>query len=84
MKASDIRAKSADEMNDQLIALKKEQFNMRFQRAAGQLETVGRVKAVRRDIARIKTVMGQVATGKGAVAPKAAPAAPAKTKAKRK
>lgn len=59
MKAEDIRAKSADELNDQLLQLKKEQFNLRFQRASGQLENTARVRAVRRDIARIKTVLGQ-------------------------
>lgn len=59
MKPEDIRAKSADELNDQLLQLKKEQFNLRFQRASGQLENTARVRAVRRDIARIKTVLGQ-------------------------
>jgi large subunit ribosomal protein L29 len=59
MKAADVRAKTADELNDQLLALKKEQFNLRFQRASGQLENTARVREVRRDIARIKTVLGQ-------------------------
>jgi large subunit ribosomal protein L29 len=59
MKPEDIRAKSADELNDQLLQLKKEQFNLRFQRASGQLENTARVRAVRRDIARIKTVLGE-------------------------
>lgn len=59
MKPEDIRAKSADELNDQLLQLKKEQFNLRFQRASGQLESTARVRTVRRDIARIKTVLGE-------------------------
>jgi large subunit ribosomal protein L29 len=59
MKASDVRAKTADELKDQLVDLKKEQFNLRFQRATQQLEKPARVKEVRREIARIKTVLGQ-------------------------
>lgn len=58
-KATDFRAKSADELKDQLLQLKKEQFNLRFQRASGQLENTARVREVRRDIARIKTILGQ-------------------------
>jgi len=61
-KATDFRAKSVDELNDQLIQLKKEQFNLRFQKASGQLENTARVLQVRRDIARIKTILGQRAT----------------------
>ncbi|WP_029355709.1 50S ribosomal protein L29 [Bosea sp. 117] len=60
-KASDIRTKTADELADELLALKKEQFNLRFQRATGQLENTARVRQVRRDIARIKTVAAQKA-----------------------
>ena len=59
MKASDVRAKSKDELNTQLAELRKEQFNLRFQRASGQLENTSRVRAVRRDIARIMTALGQ-------------------------
>ncbi|KKB77345.1 50S ribosomal protein L29 [Devosia limi DSM 17137] len=59
MKASDVRAKTADELKDQLVDLKKEQFNLRFQRATQQLESPGQVKKVRRDIARIKTILGE-------------------------
>ncbi|ACI98150.1 MULTISPECIES: 50S ribosomal protein L29 [Rhodospirillales] len=58
-KATDIRTKSADELNEQLLQLKKEQFNLRFQRASGQLENTARVREVRRDIARIKTILGE-------------------------
>jgi len=59
MKASDVRSKTADELNDQLVDLKKEQFNLRFQRATQQLEKPAQVKSVRRDIARIKTIMAE-------------------------
>jgi large subunit ribosomal protein L29 len=56
MKPEEIRAMTADQLDDQLVKLKKEQFNLRFQRASGQLENTSRVREVRRDIARIKTV----------------------------
>jgi len=59
MKASDVRSKTADELKDQLVDLKKEQFNLRFQRATQQLEKPTEVKKVRRDIARIKTILGE-------------------------
>jgi large subunit ribosomal protein L29 len=59
MKASDVRAKTADELKDQLVDLKKEQFNLRFQRATQQLEKPAQVKSVRRDIARIKTILAE-------------------------
>jgi len=59
MRAEDVRAKTTDELLDALRALKKEQFNLRFQRATGQMENTARVRVVRRDIARIKTVLGQ-------------------------
>ena len=59
MKAADIRTKTLDELNDELSNLKKEQFNLRFQRASGQLENTSRVRQVRRDIARIKTIAAQ-------------------------
>lgn len=65
-KASDFRTKTADELNDQLGSLKKEQFNLRFQRATGQLENTARVKEIRRDIARIKTIARQKAAEKKA------------------
>ncbi len=57
MKAEDLRAKSADELNEELLGLKKEASNLRFQRATGQLENTSRVRQVRHDIARIKTVL---------------------------
>jgi large subunit ribosomal protein L29 len=59
MKAADIRARSEDELKTQLGDLQKEAFNLRFQKASGQLENTGRVREVRRDIARIKTIIGQ-------------------------
>lgn len=57
MKAQDIRDKTPDQLNEELLKLKKEQFNLRFQAATGQLEKTSRVKEVRRDIARIKTIL---------------------------
>jgi large subunit ribosomal protein L29 len=59
MKATDVRAKTDDELKSELEQLGKEAFNLRFQRASGQLENTSRVRHVRRDIARIKTVLGQ-------------------------
>ncbi|MCG8510133.1 MAG: 50S ribosomal protein L29 [Rhodospirillales bacterium] len=59
MKPADIRAKSDDELKDQLVDLRKEAFNLRFQAASGQMENTARVRQVRRDIARIKTVLGE-------------------------
>jgi large subunit ribosomal protein L29 len=58
-KADDFRAKTADELNTQLSSLKKEQFNLRFQRANGQVENTGRIRVLRRDIARIQTVLNE-------------------------
>ncbi|MDJ0685571.1 MAG: 50S ribosomal protein L29 [Alphaproteobacteria bacterium] len=58
-KAEDLRQKTDDELGDQLLDLKKEQFNLRFQAASGQLENTARVREVRRDIARIKTMLGE-------------------------
>jgi large subunit ribosomal protein L29 len=55
LKSEDLKAKTADELDDELIKLKKEQSNLRFQRATGQLANTSRVREVRRDIARIKT-----------------------------
>jgi large subunit ribosomal protein L29 len=63
MKADDIKQMTADQLDDQLVKLKKEQFNLRFQRASGQLENTSRVREVRRDIARIKTVQTQKRNG---------------------
>ena len=59
MKAEELRTQSLDQLSDRLASLKKEQFNLRFQAATGQLEKTARVREVRRDIARIKTVAAQ-------------------------
>ena len=63
MKAADARAMSPDQLNDELAKLKKEQFNLRFQKATGQMEKTARVRQIRRDIARIKTVAAEKAAG---------------------
>jgi large subunit ribosomal protein L29 len=59
MKAGELRTKSEDELKDSLLGLRKEAFNLRFQRASGQLENTARIRQVRRDIARIKTILRQ-------------------------
>ncbi|MDP6708802.1 MAG: 50S ribosomal protein L29 [Alphaproteobacteria bacterium] len=59
MKAEELRGKTVDELDDELLKLRREQFNLRFQQATGQLENTTRVRQVRRDIARIKTVLQQ-------------------------
>jgi large subunit ribosomal protein L29 len=59
MKAGDVRAKTDDELKSQLEQLAKERFNLRFQKASGQLENTTRVRQVRRDIARIKTILSE-------------------------
>jgi large subunit ribosomal protein L29 len=59
MKAADVRAKTDDELKSELDQLAKERFNLRFQKASGQLENTSRVRQVRRDIARIKTILAQ-------------------------
>jgi large subunit ribosomal protein L29 len=66
MKADDLRAMTLDQLEDEVLKLKKEQFNLRFQRATGQLENTARVREVRRDIARIKTIATQKRQGSGA------------------
>ena len=71
MKADDLRSMTLDQLEDEALKLKKEQFNLRFQRATNQLENTARVRVVRRDIARIKTVAAQKRSGAPAPAPKA-------------
>jgi large subunit ribosomal protein L29 len=66
MKAADVRAKSPDQLKDELVSLKKEQFNLRFQKATGQLEKTARVKEVRKDIARIRTILAEKPASKKA------------------
>ena len=63
MKNSDVKAMTPDQLKDELIKLKKEQFNLRFQKATGQIENTARVRKIRRDIARIKTSQQQRAQG---------------------
>jgi large subunit ribosomal protein L29 len=79
MKIEDIRAMSLDQMDDEVLKLKKERFNLRFQKATGQLENTARVRLVRRDIARLKTVAAMKRAG-AEPASAAAPKAKAKTK----
>jgi large subunit ribosomal protein L29 len=62
MDIADVRAKTVDELKDELETLKKEQFNLRFQRATQQLESTARVRQVRRDVARVKTVLREKRT----------------------
>jgi len=78
VRASDLRTRTPDELSDQLEALGKETFNLRFQRASGQLENTSRFRQVRREIARIKTVLGARSRGEAVAAP-----APAATPARR-
>jgi large subunit ribosomal protein L29 len=63
MKSADVRAMTLDQLDDEVLKLKKEQFNLRFQRATGQLENTSRVRVIRRDIARMKTIATQKRAG---------------------
>src|SRR6476660_7846543 len=83
MKVADVRAMTLDQLDDEVLKLKKEQFNLRFQRATGQLENTARVRTIRRDIARMKTIAAQKRAGMPEPAPKAdaAPAPAKKSKA---
>ena len=82
MKVADVRAMTIDQLDDEVLKLKKEQFNLRFQRATGQLENTARVRIIRRDIARMKTIAAQKRVGAPEPAPKAeaAPAPAIKTR----
>ena len=87
MKIGDVRAMTPDEVEDKIHELKKEQFNLRFQRATGQLESTSRVRAVRRDIARLITVAAERRQGKTIAAKPSTPAKekkPAAEKAEKK
>jgi large subunit ribosomal protein L29 len=85
MKTAELRAKTPDELQQSLMDLRKEQFNFRFQKTTGKIENTARIRVVRRDIAKIKTLLNELKSGKAPVA-KAAKAkatkAPAKKKAK--
>jgi len=85
MKAVDVRAMTLDQIDDEVLKLKKEQFNLRFQRATGQLENTARVRVIRRDVARLKTIAAQKRAGTEPVvaADSAAPAAEAAPKPKK-
>jgi len=73
MKPGDARAMTVDQLDDEALRLKKEQFNLRFQRATGQLENTARVRQVRRDIARIKTIVAEKRLGQQPSAPATTP-----------
>jgi len=73
MKAADVRAMTLDQLDDEVLKLKKEQFNLRFQRATGQLENTSRVRVSRRDIARMKTIAAQKRVGMPEPVAKASP-----------
>ena len=82
MKAAQVRDMTSDQLGDELVKLKKEQFNLRFQAASGQLENTARVRQIRRDIARIETISRQKSAGRDEV--KAAPKTVSKTATKTK
>jgi large subunit ribosomal protein L29 len=84
MKTEDARAMTVDQIDDEVLKLKKEQFNLRFQRATGQLENTSRVRVVRRDIARLKTIANQKRAGSEPAAKTATKASPKKKAAKAK
>ena len=84
MKAADVRAMTLDQIDDEVLKLKKEQFNLRFQRATGQLENTSRVRVIRRDVARLKTIAAQKRVGSPEPAVKAEVAAPKSAKSEKK
>jgi len=86
MKPADLRAMTVDQLDDEALKLRKERFNLRFQRATGQLENTARVRQVRRDIARIMTIAAQKRAGApaGKAAPQEKPAAKPKRAARSK
>jgi large subunit ribosomal protein L29 len=72
LKIDDVRALSKDQLGEELIKRRKEQFNLRFQKATGQLEKTSRIRVVRRDIAKISTVLGEIAKSETKTATKKA------------
>jgi large subunit ribosomal protein L29 len=84
MKAQQVRGMTPDQLADELVKLKKEQFNLRFQAASGQLENTARVRAIRRDIARINTIARQTPSAEIPAKPAPAPAPKPGIKAKAK
>jgi large subunit ribosomal protein L29 len=83
MKTADLRGMTVDQLDDEALKLKKERFNLRFQRATGQLENTARVRQVRRDIARIRTIAAEKRAGRPAPVAKPAPQQKPATKPKR-
>jgi large subunit ribosomal protein L29 len=83
MKVADVRAMTLDQLDEEVLKLKKEQFNLRFQRATGQLENTARVRVIRRDIARMKTVAAQKRDGAEPAVKAAAPKAKSTAKPKK-
>lgn len=67
MNAKELNDKTPDQLRDELVALKKEAFNLRFQKATNQLENTARIRAVRRDVARVKTILNQKAAQAAAI-----------------
>ena len=82
MKTADLRAKTSDELKQDLLDSRKEQFNFRFQKSTGKIENTSRIRVVRRDIAKIKTLLNEVKSGKAPVAKKATKPVAKKKKAK--
>ncbi len=82
MKAADVRQMTVDQLDDEIAKLKKERFNLRFQRATGQLENTSRVRIIRRDIARMMTVASEKRSGKVVESKPAAAKASGKSKKK--
>ena len=70
MKTADLRAKTEDELEQNLLDLRKEQFNFRFQKSTGKIEDTSRIRKVRRDIAKVKTLLNEIKSGKTPVAKK--------------
>jgi large subunit ribosomal protein L29 len=83
-KTADLRAKTPDELQQNLLDLRKEQFNFRFQKSTGKIENTSRIRVVRRDIAKIKTLLNEVKSGKKPAAAKAAKATKPAAKKKAK
>jgi large subunit ribosomal protein L29 len=83
MKTADLRAKSADELQQSLMDLRKEQFNFRFQKATGKIENTAHIRIVRRDIAKIKTLLNEMKSGKKPVIKAKAAKKPAKAAKKK-
>lgn len=68
MNATELRAKTPDQLRDEILRLKKEAFNLRFQQATGQMENTSRIRMIRRDVARVKTVLNEKAASAAASA----------------